>query len=168
MFTKIKIKTYLLVLVSLVLFSGCGTVAIYNSQNNLIPAEKQLSEEKVFEAIKIGALSRAWIPKKIDDGLVEAKINVRNKHFAVVHIRYNSSTYSINYVSSENLKSDGETIHNKYNSWVINLKNAIDYQLLNMEEDTSTVSENTTSKDETPAEERLEKKEFNSTEGTWR
>lgn len=165
----IKFKNLLIVIFSLVIFSGCGTVAIYNAQNNLIPAEKQLSEDKIFEAIKIGALSRSWMVKKIDNGLVEAKINVRNKHFAVVHITYDSNSYSINYVSSENLKSDGESIHGKYNSWIINLKNAIDYQLLNIEEDAVTSpEENTTLKKETSSEKILEKKEESSTEGSWR
>jgi len=48
---------------------------------------------------------------------------------AKVAITYNTNSYKIDYVDSENMKYNGTSIHKKYNSWVHNLENEIDKNL---------------------------------------
>ena len=50
-------------------------------------------------------------------------------HTAVVEIPYSSSTYSIKYRSSVNLKESGGNIHKNYNGWIQNLTRGINAQL---------------------------------------
>lgn len=90
--------------------------------------------DEVRTAIIKGCQARRWTAEIAGDGLIRARLNVRNKHFAVVEIPYSASSYSIIYVSSENLdyKPKRETIHRNYNKWVLNLSATINSQFLNL------------------------------------
>jgi hypothetical protein len=61
---------------------------------------------------------------------IRAKLNVKNKHFAIVEIPYSVSSYSIIYISSENLDYNPtrRTIHRNYNKWVLQLSTLIKRQ----------------------------------------
>ena len=63
-------------------------------------------------------------------GLIVGTLNLRT-HTAVVDIPYTTTSYSILYKSSVNLKQEGNTIHSNYNGWVQNLDQAIKRQLIN-------------------------------------
>ena len=47
------------------------------------------------------------------------------KHVAAVAITYDAKSFSINYVSSQNLLQKGGQIHKSYNRWIRNLEGAI-------------------------------------------
>lgn len=112
----------------LLILSGCRTAAIYNVEND--PVEVKVSQDKVYQAIKMAGNSKGWIITQVKPGLAMGKLNAR-KHQAVVEIPYTSESFSIKYRDSLNLKYNAETneIHNNYNGWVQNLENAINFQL---------------------------------------
>ena len=112
----------------LLILSGCRTAAIYSVEND--PVEVKVSQDKVYQAIKMAGNSKGWIITQVKPGLALGKLNAR-KHQAVVEIPYTSESFSIRYKDSLNLKYNAETneIHNNYNGWVQNLENAINFQL---------------------------------------
>ena len=90
---------------------------------------KTLSTDEVKKAILRAGGTLGWQMNADTPGKITGKVNVRNKHQAVVEIPYSSKSYSINYKSSANLdESDGQ-IHNNYNTWVQNLAKGINAQL---------------------------------------
>lgn len=124
----IKIFTCLLCAFTLV---GCA----YKHQqimtpNGTIPAG--LTTKQVQEAIKVGCTSYNWDVTRISGTAVEAKMNKTNVA-ATVRIDFNNSNYSISLVESVGLmqNSSKNEIHSRYNTWVTNLKNAIDTSLRN-------------------------------------
>jgi hypothetical protein len=116
--------------------TGCGGVSVYNVQSAPIEATKNVTQDKVYKAIKNAGHQRGWRVSKIKPGLAKAYINVRGKHEATVEIPYSAKEFSINYLSSSHLKYNAEdkTIHKNYNSWVKNLYNSIQNELSMMEE----------------------------------
>ena len=109
---------------------GCGGTAIQNIDNSGT-IDKKVSLKQVEAAIKKGAMRKNWATKKIQDGLLESRVNVRGKHVAVVNISYNTKGYKIDYKDSQGLKYDASsnTIHKNYNKWVHSLQRNIDYEL---------------------------------------
>ncbi|MGY3857467.1 MULTISPECIES: hypothetical protein [Aeromonas] len=88
-----------------------------------------LSEEQVANAIVNGGISKGWVMKKEQPGLIRGQLNVR-QHQAVINIPYSTHDYSINYVSSVNLDDDGKgAIHRSYNRWILGLNQAIQIEL---------------------------------------
>ena len=86
----------------------------------------------VEAAIYDGASRRKWIPTKLRDGEIQATLRLRS-HMAVVDIEYDSDSFQVRYVRSENLnyEVDGgsEVIHPNYNAWVNNLISDIEAAL---------------------------------------
>ena len=88
-----------------------------------------LSEEQVGNAIINGGISKGWVMKKEQPGVIRGQLNVR-QHQAVINIPYTARDYSINYVSSINLDDDGKgAIHRSYNRWILGLNQAIQIEL---------------------------------------
>ena len=113
------------------LLIACGTPVIKNVDNAPIVASNpnyDLSE--VTNAIQQAGISKGWQMKEETPGHMVATLYIRS-HVARVDITYTLDDYSITYKDSTNLKFDPvkNTIHGRYNSWVQNLKNAIDAQL---------------------------------------
>jgi hypothetical protein len=125
---KKSLKLGAIVVGGLLLLSGCRTAAIYNVEND--PIEVKLSQDKVYQAIKMAGNSKGWIITQVKPGLALGKLNLRT-HQAIVEIPYTSDSFSIKYKNSLNLKYDAETnqIHNNYNGWIQTLENAINFQL---------------------------------------
>ena len=84
--------------------------------------------EEVRAIIIEGCLARRWSAVIDGTGIVRATLNVKNKHFAEIEIRYTASAYSIFYVSSDNLdyNESKQRIHRNYNNWVLKLSRTID------------------------------------------
>jgi len=122
------LKILLLSVVGLLILAGCRSANIYNAVDN--PINVRTSEDKVFNAIRTAGANLGWQIKKIKPGLAQGQLNLR-KHSAIVDIPYSTTSYSINYKSSIELDYDPQTntIHKNYNSWVQNLRNAIEVQL---------------------------------------
>jgi len=125
---KKLLKLSALLLFSSLVMTGCGSAKIYNVQQHKISHKK--SSETVYQAIKSGGQSLGWKINKIKPGVAQGKLYLRT-HVAVVRINYTNSSYSIRYVSSQNLKYDAkkQTIHSNYNGWIQNLEKAIDVRL---------------------------------------
>ncbi len=100
--------------------AGCSAWVepIENPQTYLTAG--QYTTEEVRDAIIQSFEKRGWKIAKSEPGLIKAILRVR-KHVAVVEVSYTNQEYSIKYVSSQNLKADKDTIHNKYNNWVHNI-----------------------------------------------
>jgi hypothetical protein len=88
--------------------------------------------DEVRAGIIRGSQTRLWSAEIAEENVIRAKLNVKNKHFAVVEIPFSESAYSIIYVSSENLDYNPtrETIHRNYAKWIYRLSTSINDQLL--------------------------------------
>ncbi|MHC1711351.1 MAG: hypothetical protein AB9872_04285 [Solidesulfovibrio sp.] len=111
-------------------FVSCRTAPIRNIPDNDIPTMQgmALTQEELETSIIRGGNKLGWTMRKMEPGLIVGTIYVRS-HEAQVNIRYNDKSWNITYRSSNNLKSNGETIHSNYNSWVNNLANSIRNQI---------------------------------------
>ena len=95
------------------------------------PDGSRYTLEEVKAGIIRGSQTRLWSVETAADTVIRAKLNVKNKHFAVVEIPFSESAYSIIYVASENLDYNPtrETIHRNYAKWVLRLSASINDQL---------------------------------------
>ncbi len=100
-------------------FVGCSsyTQVIENPQGEV---PQGMTTATVKQSIREALVNRGWVVKSDAQGVITAELNVRS-HNAKIRIPYNNKTFSINYVSSANLKAEDGHIHNKYNHWVNNL-----------------------------------------------
>ncbi|MCH1925993.1 hypothetical protein L9G74_13190 [Shewanella sp. C32] len=116
----------------LLLTSGLAMAAtpIEDLNNVAVPTKIDgtvLTFEEVRNAIVRGCKDRGWKPELVSEGVIKASILVRNRHQAEVRIPFDSKSYSIQYVKSDNLDYDAEdhTIHRNYNKWVVYLSQSI-------------------------------------------
>ncbi|OZG42076.1 hypothetical protein CAK78_09935, partial [Aeromonas sp. A35_P] len=110
------------------LLAACSTSQpIRNMAANPVPSN--LTEEQVANAIITAGISKSWVMRQEQPGLIRGQVNVR-QHQAVINIPYSARDYSINYVSSVNLDDKGKgSIHRSYNRWVLGLNQAIQLEL---------------------------------------
>jgi hypothetical protein len=114
-----KLFKGLTIAVMLLAVSGCGRVQpIHNVENTPVAYNLQISQVK--QAIIESGMNRCWIMTETKPGTIRGEYSTRS-HDAVIDVEYNNKTYSINYVSSENLKYSDGKIHRNYNRWVNNL-----------------------------------------------
>jgi len=85
---------------------------------------KPLSAAEVRSAIIAAGAGLGWQVVDAGPGNLAGTIALR-AHTAVVDIPYSANKYSIVYKSSVNLNEKDGSIHPNYNSWVVNLNNAI-------------------------------------------
>ncbi len=113
-----------LITLALLTTAGCTSKPILNTQHDL-PADTQVSEEKM-KAVIINALQkRDWTVQRLSPQLVQAEITVRNQYYAAVDIRYTRTSYAITYRDSRELGYKDGKIHRNYNRWVNNLDSDI-------------------------------------------
>lgn len=88
---------------------------------------KRLSYQDYENAIIRAGAQRDWVFKRLGQGHLEGRINVRGKHTAVVDIYFDTNEFSIIHKASSGLKFDPSqgTIHPNYNSWIMNLEQDI-------------------------------------------
>jgi hypothetical protein len=114
---------------ALLLLVGCrGPVPVYNVTAAPVVTPKPASLDEVQRAIMRGGVSVGWQIVQRGPGNLEG-ITTWNVHRAVVEIRFDTKTYSINYKDSDNLKYDGASIHPFYNQKVQDLDKSIRTQL---------------------------------------
>ena len=65
---------------------------------------KTLSLDEIRGAIARGAAVHDWTVSPVHPGELVASLNVRNKHFASVTIKYTETAYSVTYRDSTNLE----------------------------------------------------------------
>ncbi|VVD66290.1 putative lipoprotein [Pandoraea pneumonica] len=112
---------------------------------------KPLSLEEIRGAITRGAAGHDWATTQDKPGELVASINVRNKHYASVTIKYTETAYSVSYRDSTNLEyalsgapaassrredfnntalpANTPMIHPNYNRWVDTLIRDINAEL---------------------------------------
>jgi hypothetical protein len=111
--------------------SGCASRVepIYNVVNHPVPvAAQKLPLQEIGHAIVTAAAEYHWSVALTQPGQIRATYD-RGEHQAVIAISYSRSAYSINLVSSEDLKQRDGEIHRKYNLWIRNLERAIEERL---------------------------------------
>lgn len=85
-----------------------------------------VGKQPLKEVIMRAAHQKLWTPQEVDEGTVRCTLNLRG-HQVVVDVVFAESSFSIRYVSSENMNYDPtlNTISPKYNQWVRNLQREI-------------------------------------------
>lgn len=118
----------ILTIISCLLFvAACKTAPVYNVSSepvNSVSAQPALSVEQVENVIIGAAIKRGWKPRVVNSGLIEARLDLR-QHMAVINISYSPTSYSIQYVDSQNLHYSNGEIHRNYNNWITNLSRDI-------------------------------------------
>ena len=89
----------------------------------------QLTEKQVKKGIATGMASLDWTPQFQKDGTVFGEIVVRDKHTLRVTVKFDTTSFDIDYLSSIDLKykekKGVKKIHPHANGWMNNLNNAI-------------------------------------------
>lgn len=104
---------------------GCRTAPVKDIPKTPINASGA-SMENVSRAIISAGTGLGWIMKQRYPGMIEGTLTAR-RHMAKVSINYSTTSYSIRYKDSSELKysATDKTIHSNYNGWIDNLNNAI-------------------------------------------
>ena len=113
-----------LITLALLVTAGCTSKPILNTQHDL-PADAQVSEEKMKTVIVNALQKRDWTVQRLSPQLVQAEITVRNQYYAAIDIRYTRNSYAITYRDSRDLGYKDGKIHRNYNRWVNNLDSDI-------------------------------------------
>ncbi|MGE7814478.1 hypothetical protein ACQKMW_13740 [Pseudomonas sivasensis] len=113
-----------LITLALLTTAGCTSKPVLNTQHDL-PANTQVSEEKMKTVIVNALQKREWNVQRLSPQLVQAEITVRNQYYAAIDIRYTRNSYAITYRDSRELGYKDGKIHRNYNRWVNNLDSDI-------------------------------------------
>lgn len=117
----------------LLALTACGKSAyIKNFDSQPVPSNIKTTEQ-VKKAIVTAGAGLGWTIKEDGNGKLKGILSVRT-HNVVISIPYSAKEYSLIYESSVNLNYDAErgTIHKRYNSWIQNLNNRIQVQLIGL------------------------------------
>ena len=131
---KKSFLSLVLMFTTIVVLTGCRGALVYNIMD--APVTPTSAHEPTLEQVTQAILAArkipkpAWRMKVIEPGFIRGTLNIRT-HSATVDIKYTTTSYSITYISSSNLKYSEKknTIHKNYNSWIQNLDNAINMEL---------------------------------------
>jgi len=121
----------LAILGGVLLFVACTAAPIVNVQNSPVNVSKSNPTlEDVSKAIVRAGVGLGWQMTPQKPGLMQGRLALR-EHVAVVDIKYDRKSYSIDYKDSNNLNYDAsqQKIHRNYNGWIQRLDNAIQAQL---------------------------------------
>ncbi len=116
----------------LIMLVGCRTGTILDIRDAGIPAAvgQSMTMDDVAKGIMAAGSKHNWTMAIQTQGHIVGTLALR-RHTAVVDIFYSTSSYSILYKDSSNLKYDAtrKTIHSNYTSWIRNLDVAIQKEL---------------------------------------
>lgn len=118
----------LLILVLLLGLSACTSKPLLQPETTL-PANHQVSQSEMQEAIITALKVRHWRVGRIAPGQIYAAISVRQRHHASIIIDYTPREFTIHYRNSQGLEYQDGKIHRNYNRWVNNLRAEILQQL---------------------------------------
>lgn len=79
-----------LITLALLVTAGCTSKPVLNTQHDL-PADAQVSEEKMKKVIVNALQKRDWTVQRLSPQLVQAEIIVRNQYYAAIDIRYTAT-----------------------------------------------------------------------------
>ena len=111
-------------------YSEFNEIIIKDVEDKAISTTFKLTQ--ITKEILNAGKSLGWIMEKQKEGFILAR-NIDRHHSAIVRIDYDTSKYSITYITSENLsyKKDVYGIHAYYNRWIKRLEDNIDVRLNN-------------------------------------
>ena len=114
-------KTFYLA-ASILLIACAGLPKVQDIQTRHITPVNTTVKQAIFEA---GA-KKGWAMYEVKPGEVEGLFATRG-HEVRVRIPYTANSYAIHYLDSANMNYNAKknTIHRKYNQWVLNLDLAI-------------------------------------------
>lgn len=88
-----------------------------------------LSMEQMRRAIIGGLAVRGWTAADLESGNLVGRVNVRGKHLLEVSIRYTTTTFDVDYLTSTNLnyreRKGVQQIHPNANVWMQNVNQDI-------------------------------------------
>jgi hypothetical protein len=125
---------YLVLVLAAILIAGqgCRTTApiltVTNAPLGSSPGSK-VSLEEVSRAIWAAGKRLGWEMQEVRSGELTGTLTLR-KHLAVVAITHDTSTFSITYRNSLNLRYHDNEIHRQYNNWVNNLARGIQAEMV--------------------------------------
>lgn len=129
---NLKAQTALFAGLVLIMLVGCRTGTILDIRDAGIPAAvgQNMTMDDVAKGIMAAGSKHNWTMAIQTQGHIVGTLALR-RHTAVVDIFYSTSSYSILYKDSSNLKYDAtrKTIHANYTSWIRNLDVAIQKEL---------------------------------------
>lgn len=114
-------------LVCLFTLVGCSSRSAYILNVNK-PITGHYSIDQVKNAILEAGQEREWVMTPVSPGVINGHIDQRG-HIADIRINYSTSSYSINYVTSQNLRAARGKIHRNYNRWINKLDREIQLRL---------------------------------------
>ncbi|MBJ7222273.1 MULTISPECIES: hypothetical protein [unclassified Brenneria] len=114
-------------LICIAALAGCATRTVPVA-NVTTPIAGQHTNDQIKTAILAAGQQRKWIMTPIYSGVIEGRL-IQRSHVANIRINYSTTSYSINYVSSQNLLAGEGKIHRNYNSWINNLDRDIQLKL---------------------------------------
>ena len=127
-----KIHMVLLTGFVLVVAGGCKTGTILDIRDAGVPTAvgHNVAMDDVAQGILSAGSKLGWTMAVQTQGHIVGTLVIR-RHTAVVDIFYSTSSYSILYKDSSNLKYDAtrKSIHPNYTSWIRNLHTAIQKEL---------------------------------------
>ena len=117
-----RVTTYfvphlILILVSGFVLSACKSAHIQNVENRPFNSGVELPLETIALHIKLIAAPRGWSFADVAPGHLIATMETP-KHTARVNVHFTKHDFSITYLDSENMQSDGRSIHSRYTRWL--------------------------------------------------
>ena len=124
---------YLMLALAAILIAGqgCRTTAPILTVTNAplgSPPGSKVSLEEVSRAIWAAGKRLGWEIQEVRPGELTGTLKLR-QHLAVVAITHDTSTFSIKYQNSVNLRYQDNEIHRQYNNWVNNLSKGIQAEM---------------------------------------
>lgn len=107
----------LLVAVAAFTLAACISKPIYNVEDRNFSTSAMIPIGTVQEKIKVIGSERGWLFEDVAPGHMIGKVG-NPKHSAKVDLFYTQTSFSIKYLSSQNLRARDGTIHHRYNRWI--------------------------------------------------
>jgi len=120
---NIIIATSMVIMVGLV---GCkGRAPIKNVEHQVMPQPaRYMSNQQIGEIISQTLSKRGIYCAPVADNRLMCSMDTHG-HQAQFSIDYNQNEFSINHVSTSNMKESEGRVHPKYNKWIANVKKDI-------------------------------------------
>jgi hypothetical protein len=96
----------------------------YLQQSYTDPIAYNLTQPQLQQAIMEAGISRGWIMTPVNPGEINAELNIR-AHKVITLVKYDATSFSINYVDSVNMNAKNGKIHRQYANWINNLRQDI-------------------------------------------
>jgi len=125
------LRVVLAAVLAVLLVAACAPQPVKNVGDTPVKTNKaNVTDAEVAAAIKRAGTGLGWAMLDEGPGKISGTLRLRD-HIAVVEIPYSTTSYSIQYKGSTNLRYDPAkgTIHKNYNAWIQNLDSAIQREL---------------------------------------